>query len=226
MGFAATEIKFRSTFVLANRIAIWALKFAKKNADKKWIGNFWLTGRGGLVAGVLLLASGVSLAGQNLPHPPLTRALESQWHQPPWLALEPKRHLSTWLGFHTHHITHNPDHNETNHINGVVYNEWFLSRFTNSYGLESWVFGKNLLHRRRDLGRHWHLDARFGFGFATGYGRRLDAHIGGIVTPGLVPALAVGYDWNPQWSTRVDMLYIPTDKIGVLTFGLVITRHW
>lgn len=158
----------------------------------------------------LLVVFGCLIAGFFVP----VQASESK-------DLADQNEISLIFGLNSYHFSENPEHNNSNDIVGVLYKNWFLTRFTNSHHGQSWGFGRTLGNAiyHPDWSGNFQIRGRFWAGAATGYGDRLKIHYGPL-TFAFLPEVALEYQINHRWSTGVSGLYIWTDKGGVWVNGL------
>ncbi len=118
--------------------------------------------------------------------------------------------FSMLIGFWTRHADRSDDTNEKTGMIALLYNDYMVSRFTNSYHDETFFAGKRFHTKKFNLGPFEHLGIQGNLytGIMHGYSDNLP-NIGGI-SPGALPT--IGLLWK---QTSVELGYIPTPSGGV-----------
>jgi len=129
--------------------------------------------------------------------------------------------ISILVGVGTYHFSKDPEHNNRNDIIGLLTNNWFITRYTNSHKGESWGFGYTIGNWQVQPTQKYPvtLKSRIWAGAATGYGDRLKLHWGPF-TMALIPEFATEIRLTDHWATGLSSLYIWTEQGGVLVNGV------
>ena len=122
------------------------------------------------------------------------------------------REFSLLIGFWTRHVEPSDDTNEKTGMLALLYNDYIVSRFTNSYNDETFLVGKRFHTRKIPLPEFKFLSIQGSLytGLMYGYSDNLP-NIGGI-TVGALPT--VGLVWG---KTSAELGYVPTPSGGVFT---------
>jgi len=117
---------------------------------------------------------------------------------------------SVVIGFWTRHVDRSDNTNEKTGMIALLYNDYMISRFVNSYHDETFFAGKRLHTKKFNLGKFQHLGVQGNLytGLMVGYSDNLP-NIGGI-SPGVMPT--IGLLWN---KSSVELGYVPTPSGGV-----------
>ena len=117
---------------------------------------------------------------------------------------------SVVIGFWTRHVDRSDNTNEKTGMIALLYNDYMISRFVNSYHDETFFAGKRFHTKKFNLGTFKHLGVQGNLytGIMHGYSDNLP-NIGGI-SPGALPT--IGLMWK---QTSVEVGYIPTPSGGV-----------
>jgi hypothetical protein len=116
------------------------------------------------------------------------------------------------IGLWTRHVDSSDDTNEKTGMIAILYNDYMISRFINSYHDETFFAGKRFHTRKFALGDLKSLDIQGNFytGLMYGYADNLP-NIGGI-TVGALPTIGLLYN-----EISLELGYVPTPRGGVLT---------
>jgi len=116
------------------------------------------------------------------------------------------------IGFWTRHVDSSNDTNEKTGMIAILYNDYMISRFINSYHDETFFAGKRFHTRKFALGNLNSIGVQGNLysGLLYGYSDNLP-NIGGIAV-GVLPTLGLLYN-----ETSVEFGYVPTPKGGVFT---------
>lgn len=120
--------------------------------------------------------------------------------------------FSLLVGFWTRHVDPSDDTNEKTDMIALLYNDYMVSRFINSYNDETFLVGKRFYTKKLALPEFKYLSVQGNLytGLMYGYSDHLP-NIGGI-SLGVLPTL--GLIWE---KTSVELGYVPTPKGGVFT---------
>jgi len=120
------------------------------------------------------------------------------------------REYSVLVGFWTRHVDSSDDTNEKTGMIAILYNDYMISRFINSYHDETFFAGKRFHTKEFNLGKFQHIGVQGNLytGLMLGYSDNLP-NIGGI-SPGVLPT--IGLLWK---QTSVELGYVPTPSGGV-----------
>ena len=118
--------------------------------------------------------------------------------------------LSVLTGFWTRHVDRSDDTNEKTGMIAVLYKDYMVSRFINSYHDETFFAGKRFHTKKFNLGKFKDLGVQGNLysGLMYGYSDNLP-NIGGL-SVGALPT--VGLVWK---KTSAELGYIPTPSGGV-----------
>ena len=118
--------------------------------------------------------------------------------------------FSVLIGYWTRHVDRSDDTNEKTGMVALLYNDYMISRFKNSYSDETLFAGKRFHTKKFGLGKFKHLSVQGNLyaGLMHGYSDNLP-NVGGI-SPGVLPT--VGLIWK---KASVELGYIPTPSGGV-----------
>lgn len=137
--------------------------------------------------------------------------------------------IGPWVGVNTYHFSREDPVNENNQIIGLRYNRWFGTRFDNSFNDPSWAIGYAAWQHRRPLWGdyidNWHYVLRLSPGVAYGYGDRFALSVGGF-TPGVIPSVGLEWSLSRRWVLGSDVLYVWTERGGVLLQGIHLAWQW
>lgn len=120
--------------------------------------------------------------------------------------------FSLLLGFWTRHVDPSDDTNESTGMIALLYNNYIVSRFINSYNDETFLVGKRFHTKGVAIPelKQLSIQANLYTGLMYGYSDNLP-NIGGI-SLGVLPT--VGLVWK---KTSVELGYVPTPSGGVFT---------
>ena len=118
--------------------------------------------------------------------------------------------FSVLIGFWTRHVDRSDNTNEKTGMVALLYNDYMISRFKNSYHDETFFAGKRFYTKKFNLGtsQHFGVQGNLYSGIMYGYSDKLP-NIGGI-SPGALPTS--GLMWK---QTSLELGYIPTPSGGV-----------
>ena len=118
--------------------------------------------------------------------------------------------FSVLIGFWTQHVDRSDNTNEKTGMIALLYNDYMVSRFVNSYDDETFFAGKRFHTKKFNLGTFKHLGVQGNLytGIMHGYSDKLP-NIGGI-SPGALPT--IGLLWKRN---SLELGYIPTPSGGV-----------
>lgn len=120
--------------------------------------------------------------------------------------------FSVLFGFWTRHVDSSDDTNEKTGMIAILYNDYMISRFINSYHDQTFFVGKRIHTRKFALGNLKSIGVQGNIytGLMQGYSDNLP-NIGGI-SVGALPTIGLLYN-----ETSVELGYVPTPKGGVFT---------
>ena len=118
--------------------------------------------------------------------------------------------FSVLIGFWTRHVDRSDNTNEKTDMVALLYNDYMISRFKNSYHDETFFAGKRFHTKKYNLGKFQHIGVQGNLyaGLMHGYSDKLP-NIGGL-SPGALPT--IGLTWK---QTSLELGYIPTPSGGV-----------
>ncbi len=139
---------------------------------------------------------------------------------------EKKNSVALNTSLFTWHLYRGQDFNEDNEVLGLLYNDWFFTRYHNSHFGTSYGFGYKWKEWQKPLGDNLRLDTDLWFGTANGYDDvGFQNRIGQWVIV-LLPTVELNWQISDSWSAGLNQLYVPTDQGGVFVTGALVYYHW